>query len=164
MLLAHLRYLSYVLRHKWHVLYAGLFLGVPLRRLVMHDASKFSRAEWGPYVRRFFGGAPDDPGVRRAFNAAWRHHYEHNPHHPQYWLQLEEDGTMRANWMPPAYVREMVADWYGAGMAQGKPDIEGHYLANKDRYWLHPASRYLAQQVLQEAKRKRLIPNKEGLC
>jgi len=53
-MLTHLRYLTYVLRHKW--LYTGLFLGVPFWRLIVHDASKVSRQEWGPYVRRFYGG------------------------------------------------------------------------------------------------------------
>jgi hypothetical protein len=153
-MMPHFYYLSYVLRHKWHVLYAGLFLGVPLWRLLIHDWSKFSRAEWEPYVRRFFGKGTDP----REFEDAWQHHYSRNPHHPEYWQQVEEDGTIRANWMPPTYVREMIADWYGTSMAQGKSDIESYYLANKDRYQLHPSSRYLAQQVLQEAKRKRLIP------
>lgn len=158
---AHFRYLWYVLRHKAFVFYAGLYLGVPIWRLIIHDWSKFSRAEWGPYVRWFYGGRgglldkEDDPVE---FQDAWQHHYSHNPHHPEYWQHVEEDAMIRANWMPPTYVREMVADWYGAGMAQGKPDIEAYYLTNKDRYCLHPSSRYLAQQVLQEAKQKRLIP------
>jgi hypothetical protein len=161
MMMPHLKYARYVLLHKWHVLYAGLFLGVPLWRLLIHDWSKFSRAEWGPYVRRFFGGRGsllDKAADPQEFHDAWQHHYSRNPHHPEYWQQVEEDGTVRANWMPPTYVREMVADWYGSGMAQGKPDIEAYYLANKDRYQLHPSSRYLAQQVLQEAKQKGLIP------
>ena len=157
----HVRYLAYLLRHKWYVAYAGVRLGVPLWRLLIHDWTKFTRAEWGPYVRRFFGarGSVLDKGADpQEFQDAWRHHYERNPHHPEYWRQPEEDGTLRANWMPPKYVREMVADWYGAGMAQGKPDIEGWYFANKERLPLHPGSRFLATQVLKEAQRKNLIP------
>ena len=45
---AHLRYLGYVLRHKWFVLVAGLKVGAPLWRLLIHDWSKFTAAEWGP--------------------------------------------------------------------------------------------------------------------
>jgi uncharacterized protein DUF5662 len=159
--IAHLRYLSYVLRHKWHVFYAGLFLGVPLWRLIIHDLSKFSRAEWTPYVDYFFGAwwpkEDNDHPVRHAFELAWRHHWEHNPHHWNYWYRPEEDGTLRANWMPPTYVREMVADWYGAGMAQGKPDVAAWYQANT-AIQLHPSARYLVTQVLKEAQRKGLIP------
>ena len=159
--MSHLRYLSYVLRHKWHVLWAGCWLGVPIWRLLIHDLSKFSRAEWGPYVRRFYGGRGslmDKNADPQEFHVAWQHHYTRNPDHPEYWCQPEQDGTSRANWMPPTYVREMVADWYGAGMAQGKPDIEGWYIANKDLHSLHPSSRFLATQILKEAQRKRLIP------
>jgi hypothetical protein len=52
---SHLKYLHYVLRHKWYVLRAGLATGAPLWRLVIHDWSKFSPAEWSPYVRMFYG-------------------------------------------------------------------------------------------------------------
>ena len=44
----HLRYLGYVVRHKWFVFRAGLRTGAPLWRLVIHDWSKFTPAEWGP--------------------------------------------------------------------------------------------------------------------
>lgn len=51
---AHLRYLSYVVRHKWFVLLAGLRVRAPLWRLLIHDWSKFTPSEWGPYVRFFY--------------------------------------------------------------------------------------------------------------
>lgn len=80
----HLRYLWYVLRHKWFVLLAGLRLGgIPLWRLIVHDSSKFSPAEWGPYVERFFKPAP---WRRDRWERALIHHYNHNPHHWQYWV------------------------------------------------------------------------------
>jgi hypothetical protein len=65
----HARYLRYVLLHKFYVFRAGHVirqtLGVPesaLRwywRLLVHDLSKFGRAEWEPYVAMFYGDAPD---------------------------------------------------------------------------------------------------------
>lgn len=152
----HLLYLIYLLRHKWYVLAAGVALGVPLWRLVIHDWSKFTRAEWGPYVQRFFG--PSSHWTALAFDLAWEHHWQHNPHHWNYWLRPEEDGTMRPNWMPETYVREMVADWIGTGKALGKPDALGWYEANKDRIQLHESSRFLARQLLSLARRKGLIP------
>lgn len=60
---SHLRYLRYVLLHKWYVLKAGIVINgwsIPwLWRLLVHDLSKFSRAEWTPYVRQFYGMKPD---------------------------------------------------------------------------------------------------------
>ena len=37
--------------------------------------------------------------------------------------------------------REMIADWRGAGQAQGQPDTQRWYLANKDKMQLHPETR-----------------------
>lgn len=114
----HLRYLSYVLRHKWFVFRAGLKTRAPLWRLLIHDWSKFSRAEWGPYVAYFYG----DPerarfDVPAAFDRAWLHHQHRNPHHWQHYLLQEDDGDLKVLPIPAALVREMVADWMGAGRA-----------------------------------------------
>jgi hypothetical protein len=102
---AHLQYLSYVLRHKWFVLVECWKMGLFWRGLV-HDLSKFTPAEWFPYVRYFYGPkvevkntkvydqaidkwtplmeAPDS--VKREFDVAWLHHQKRNSHHWQYWL------------------------------------------------------------------------------
>lgn len=68
----HLRYLRYVLAHKAYVIRAGLAIAqvIPeyttplaklawLWRLLVHDLSKFSRAEWTPYVEMFYGEKPE---------------------------------------------------------------------------------------------------------
>lgn len=169
MMRAHLSYGLYVLRHKWHVLYAGFFLGVPIWRLLIHDWTKFTRAEWGPYVRRFYGpkayrpapgstGYLHKPGDDLAFDQAWQHHWTRNPHHWNYWRTPEaEDGTREALPMPETYVREMVADWYGAGMAQGKPAIEAWYMANVSKMQLHPETRRLVHRFITEAVLKGVI-------
>ena len=39
-MMRYINYASYVLRHKWHVFWAGCRIGVPLVAL-MHDNSKF---------------------------------------------------------------------------------------------------------------------------
>jgi hypothetical protein len=175
----HLQYLGYVLRHKWHVFWACVLLGVPVWRAVIHDWTKFTPAEWGPYVRRFYGPqgyrpGPESKGYNHdqnkgqdaAFDAAWEHHWRRNPHHPQYWVRGEEDygyapwgsEAERVQEMPLTYVQEMVADWIGAGRAQGKPDIMGWYQANKENIVLHPFSRAIAESLLQVLQQHGLIP------
>ena len=94
--MTHLRYLRYVIRHKWFVLIAGLRVGAPLWRLLIHDWSKFTPAEWSGYVRYFFGGWrswADGPVKEHAkslvqpdFDRAWLHHQKANKHHWQYWI------------------------------------------------------------------------------
>ena len=43
---------------------------------------------------------------------------------------------------------EMLADWRGAGKAQGKSDTRGFYIANKDRMTLHPETREWIEKQL----------------
>jgi hypothetical protein len=127
----HLRYLRYVLLHKWYVLRAGIVINgwsLPwLWRLLVHDLSKFSRAEWGPYVAEFYRTFPSttadqSPAAareaqerKRAFNAAWLHHIHANPHHWQHWMLHQDDGRVLALLPPNAVVNEMIADWLAAG-------------------------------------------------
>lgn len=148
----HLRYLAYVLRHKWFVWQAGRHTGAPRWRLLVHDASKFSRAEWGAYVARFHTTPQDAEHkrrIRRAFDAAWAHHQAANAHHWEHWVDVGPDGGRTPRAMPEAVVREMVADWAGAGRGiTGTWDVACWYAANAARLCLHPSTRQLAEHVV----------------
>jgi hypothetical protein len=149
----HWRYLKYVCRHKWFVLLAGLRLGVGLRQLLIHDWSKFLPGEWGPYAAYFYGvpvkrGGIVDRHRRDRFNAAWLHHQHFNPHHYQYWVLRNDDGSTVCLPMPDKYRREMVVDWRGAGLALGKPDTAGWYLHNRERILLHDDTRAWVERTL----------------
>jgi hypothetical protein len=87
-MLSHLRYLKYVLIHKWFVFLECCKLGIPIRGL-LHDLSKFSPAEWNGYRKRFF--VPSSSSGAE-FDAAWLRHQHRNPHHWQFWLLCEDDG------------------------------------------------------------------------
>ena len=115
---ATLQYLWLTLRHKAFVFRAGLRTGAPIWRLVTHDWSKFTPAEAPHYGRQFFGAADDPLG----FSKAWLHHQHLNPHHWEHWIPVT--GHNRGGFsdleplpMPMWAVREMVADWMGAGRA-----------------------------------------------
>ena len=143
---AHLQYASYVARHKWFVFRAGLKVGAPLWRLIVHDWSKLTPAEWGPYVRAFYAEHRSRPGE---FDRAWLHHQHRNPHHWQHWLLQEDDGDLKALPMPEGLVREMVADWMGAGRAiTGRWDVASWYAANVLKIRLHPDARRLAESLM----------------
>lgn len=151
---AHLRYLRYVLRHKWFVLLAGLKTGAPLWRLLIHDWSKFTPAEWRPYVANFYGrtpslgelraryhGRPNDAANLEAwraaraaaFDRAWLHHQHANAHHWQHWVLREDSGAVKLLPMPWPLIREMVADWMGAGRAiTGRWEAGEWYTKNRD--------------------------------
>lgn len=159
----HAKYLSYVVRHKWFVLVAGLQVKAPLWRLVIHDWSKFLPGEWVPYVDYFYGEKArlqkeesDDcryweaaQKYYDAFDRAWLHHQHANKHHWQHWVLRNDDGSVKTLEMPENFVREMVADWMGAGRAiTGKWEAREWYLKNRERQQLHAATRTRVEQLL----------------
>ena len=93
----YFEYLKYILRHKWFVFWACIQLGVPLWRAIVHDWSKFTPAEFGPYAKKFFlpnGKRPDSPvsvEIEESFMRAWHHHESNNPHHWGYWITFKRD-------------------------------------------------------------------------
>lgn len=155
----HLRYLSYVLRHKWFVFLGGLRYRVPLHQLIVHDWSKFTPREWGPYVDQFYRG--DTPKSREGyyhnpdaaktrFNSAWLRHGLDNKHHWQHYVMFTEPGKEPVVVpMPDRFVREMLADWSGAGRAQGAGNDPLHwYMKNRDRMTLHPLTRQRVDELV----------------
>lgn len=164
----HFRYLWYVVRHKVFVLRAAWSLGIPWLGL-LHDLSKFSPDEWEPYARFFYSGphrARADYSayektwhwgtidrecketVQERFDYAWCLHQKRNKHHWQFYLVPQDDGGTKVLEMPECYRLEMLADWIGAGLAQGKPDTMAWYVANKDKMQLHPRTRILLENDL----------------
>ena len=116
------RQLKSILRHKWHFMQAGRYLGVSWRQIITHDLSKFSPVEFINYSRWCYGIRSIDGWAK-----AWLHHLHHNKHHPEYWVlswrgdqdfynglgkSLTEFVTVLP--MPEQYVREMVADFMAA--------------------------------------------------
>jgi hypothetical protein len=153
-MMRHWQYLKYVLRHKWFVFEECLKLGVPLWIAIFHDWDKFLPDEWMPYARFFYNAdgskvqrrdstgyyKPTDTGDH-AFDYAWLLHQKRNKHHWQWWCLPEDSGTFKVLPMPEVYCKEMLADWRGAGRAQGTPDTVAWYIANKDKMHLHPYTR-----------------------
>jgi len=154
------RYLWYVLRHKWFVFIECCRLGIPWQGL-LHDLSKFRPSEFFPYARHFYPGngltriwrdktgyyKPTDTGDA-AFDFAWFLHQKRNPHHWQYWIFPADPGHEKILRMPERYVKEMVADWKGAGRAQNRPDVVGWYEKHKDDIVLDGYSRLYVMALL----------------
>ncbi len=112
-------------------------------------------AEWGPYVRSFYGPQPRTPEVKTAFMDAWHHHILHNPHHWNHWA-LGSSPTAGAGSvndgprpMPDHFVREMIADWAGAGRAiTGRWEIAEWYEKKRDEIRLHPVTRARVEELI----------------
>jgi hypothetical protein len=118
------KYLFLTIYHKWFVFLAGLKVGCPLWRLIIHDWTKFLPSELPHYQRQFFGMADDPAG----FVLCWARHQNRHEHHWEYWIprtghnrcipQFPDNTPLE---MSDAAVKEMIADWLGAGRAyEGK--------------------------------------------
>jgi hypothetical protein len=137
----HLKYLRYVIVHKWFVMLACFRHGLYWQGIV-HDWSKFLPDEWFPYVNTFYGPwkySERPSHVVAAFDRAWLKHQHRNPHHWQHWILREDSGAIKVLDMPRRYRLEMLCDWEGAGRAiTGKKDVLSWYLKNRDRIQLSP--------------------------
>ncbi|KKW27290.1 MAG: hypothetical protein UY70_C0017G0005 [Candidatus Kaiserbacteria bacterium GW2011_GWB1_52_6] len=110
--MAYVRFIARILRHKWYVLWFGLQIGgIPLLQLIMHDMTKFSRAEFMPRFRTQVLKFPEE---REEWQATLDHHWSRNTHHWNYWAR----GGVPLP-MSEVYVREMVADWLSAQKTYG---------------------------------------------
>jgi hypothetical protein len=140
----YMQYTWYIVRHKWYVLREGLVLDVPIGQLLIHDLSKLSFTEFGPYARHFYGAGDSH------YQTAWRHHLTHNRHHYQYWLVPRQPlaGVDQIPLpMPERFVREMVADWLAMARQKGESRTEW-YAKKRDSILLHPRTRALVEALL----------------
>ena len=127
---------------------------------VVHDWTKFTLTEWGPYARNFFNsdgtrrsvrdktGAYDPNSQNDAFKMAWLSH-QRNKHHWQAWISIGDGGRLTALPMPERFVREMLADWTGAGRAiSGKHDPLEWYTSNRDKMILNTGTQVFVDHMI----------------
>ena len=147
-------YLLFVLKHKWFVLVAGARMKVPLLQLIVHDWTKFLPSEFPQYATWFYADKTymSEEQKRQArvnFLYAWAHHLRRNPHHWQHHILVESGTTLQLMRIPDRYVREMVADWMGAGRAiNGKWEARDWYSKNRDRIMLESSTRRRVEELL----------------
>lgn len=153
---ANWKYLIYVLRHKYYVARECFKYGL-IWEGIIHDWSKFTISEWFPYVDNFYLNPPKKEEQKEGyfqtptgtnFDYAWLYHQRRNPHHWQYWLLVQDENPTIFLEMPKKFAIEMVCDWTGAGLAQGKPDIVAWYNKNKEKIKLHHKTRELVEIYL----------------
>ena len=147
----HLKYFSYIFRHKLYVSLTCFEYGLYWRGLT-HDLSKFSPSEWFPYANHDFDKEKDETGYYKptdtgdaAFDFAWLLHQKRNDHHWQWWILSEDDGGEKIIAMSSDAKLEMICDWCGASKAQGNGGWKGvrqWYKKNKGKMRLHPDTVY----------------------
>lgn len=150
-------YLAYIDEHCNNVLKAFikdgdtilLNLGISNRRedllfrVKTHDVSKYGEDEFEAY-RNYFYPKEGEKKDRKAFDIAWKHHYTHNSHHWEFYL--DEDGNPKP--MKLEAVAEMLLDWEAMSIKFGGNPYNW-YQSNKDKIKLHPDTKFLVEHALQ---------------
>ena len=111
-----------------------------------HDASKWSKEEFEPYANRFFGERT--PEVEEVFEKAWQHHWQNNPHHPEYW---------NGRPMPEDYIIEMICDWWAFSWKEGKLDEIFEFQKEaepREKFTFNPETKHRVDELLHMLKRK----------
>lgn len=144
-LIPTIKYAWLTLKHKWFVLVIGIKIGVPMRRLILHDMSKFFPSELPHYGRQFFGKADR----QKDFINCWIHHQNHNPHHWEYWIPRTGHNRCEPPYpdnkpvrMPKEYLDEMIADWFGASRV-----YEGKWPTRSNWKWYEKSFPEIAKRI-----------------
>jgi hypothetical protein len=90
------KYLWYILRHKYYVYQEARTLKVGFWQAIIHDWTKFSRVEFNAYCNYFERQKKIGP-YQIAFKRAWLHHIHRNPHHWQHYVLVNDDGIARGS-------------------------------------------------------------------
>ena len=112
-----------------------------MHRIEVHDQSKFSINEF-PQYRNYFYPAENEIKNDEEFARAWQHHYEHNDHHPEYWVK---NGVPME--MSDLAIAEMILDW----------EAMSRNFGGNPRVWYRDSKRNIAINSATEAKLVRAL-------
>jgi hypothetical protein len=156
----YINYFIYVIKHKYFVFLAGLKFKISIWQLLCHDIDKFKPNNFIAYAKNFFNedgtkrnirdktGAYDPNSQPLNFKKAWLNH-QRNKHHWQAWISIGDNGNLDVIPMPIKYIKEMIADWEGAGRAiSGVRNPTDWYVANYSKMVLHKVSILIIEELL----------------
>jgi hypothetical protein len=135
-----LKYLLYVLEHKWNVFKIAMGKGMFVHAFT-HDLSKLTGSEFWAYAGYFY---KDKEKYKHRFEMAWRHHYYNNPHHWNHWI----DPQGKPMEIPLKYIQQMVVDWEAMSLKFGDTAKE-YYLNNKEKIKLTDKTRTILENELE---------------
>ena len=151
-------YTTYIITHVGNVLKAYFWLKDHniisedlVTQLNIHDASKYTPAEYDAYDKYFYGDKTKE--VKENFNVAWLHHIHNNPHHWQHWILVDGKNEINALEMPREYVIEMICDWWAFSHKSGNLyEIFEWYKSHKKNMILHENTKKLVEELLDRIK------------
>ena len=154
-----------ITRHRLIVM-AGCFrIGLYWQGLT-HDLSKYSPTEFWIGARYYQGVRSPNAAEReeKGYSEAWMHHKGRNPHHYEYWTDMNRQTRCYESVpMPRKYLCEQIMDRRAACIVyQGKAYHPGsayeYFMRSRERELMHPQNRqeleYLLAMLRDEGEKK----------
>ena len=117
-------------------------------RVICHDASKYSEKEFEPYRKNFFPiSQQEKEDNKEAFEKAWQHHWQVNPHHWQH--RQNKKSFNKDNDEEVLDVLENVLDWMAMGYKFHDRPYQ-YYENNKNHIILNDDERKFLEYVIYE--------------
>jgi hypothetical protein len=116
-----------------------------LERANRHDLSKLEEPErsifieYTPKLRGMTYGSDEYKACLEKMNVALKHHYEKNPHHPEYFSGIVSDKNDLSDsiqCMTLIDITEMLCDWIAATKRHADGDIMKSILINEKRFFI----------------------------
>ena len=142
------RHFKTITKHKFLVMGGCFRIGL-IGRAFAHDMSKYTPTEFCNGVKYYQGTRSPNNAERedKGYSEAWIHHKGRNPHHYEYWTDMNlETKQYEPVPMPRKYLAEMVMDRRAACINyQGKAYHPGSALEyfdkSVDKGLMHPQTR-----------------------
>lgn len=118
--------------------------------IINHDKSKYSDEEFLAYRKNFY---PVDDREKeenkKDFEKAWKHHYENNTHHWEYWKKKDAKTNKDTDYNKMSLIAmlEMICDWMAMSSKFNNTVIEW-YSKEKDNIKLHPYTRHYVEILI----------------
>ena len=150
-----------VTKHRWLVMCGCFRIGL-IRQGLTHDLSKYSPVEFFNGAKYYQGNRSPNARERedKGYSEAWIHHKGRNPHHYEYWTDLNRQ-TRRYEPIPVPrrYLAEMIMDRRAACMTyEGKAYTSASPLAyherSLERTLMHPETRRQLEYLLEMLRDK----------
>jgi hypothetical protein len=110
-----------------------------------HDLSKYSTEEFDAYRKNFFP-YENEVSDESAFSDAVLHHYNHNPHHWEYWV-IPRNPENELIPIPMRFLVEMLCDWTAMSFQKGGSVISW-FEENQEEMVLHSETKESIRYLL----------------
>ncbi len=141
--------------HRWLVRQGCFQVGLYWQGLV-HDISKYSPTEFCTGAKYYQGTRSPNNAERedKGYSEAWMHHKGRNPHHYEYWTDMNlQTRCYESVPVPRKYLAEMIMDRRAAcKVYQGKAYTDGSPLAylqkSREKDLMHPQTKQELTHIL----------------